>query len=67
MQLEIKKLEIDVNSLRNSVEKKAKEMQSTLAELRKTDADQERCQTLEVNDFYQSINQSINQSFLEGN
>ena len=48
MQLEIEKLEIDIASLRSSVEKKAAELQTTSNDLRQTDGDQERRDKLEV-------------------
>ena len=48
MQLEIEKLEIDIASLRSSVEKKAAELQTASNELRQTDGDQERRNKLEV-------------------
>ena len=48
LQLEIEKLEIDIASLRSSVEKKASELQSISNELHQTDGDEERRGKLEV-------------------
>lgn len=48
LQLEISKLDIDVSSLRSSVEKKANEQQALMNELETIEKNQQHCSELEV-------------------